>query len=981
MNVIIVRNVCKKLNIMKKLFLFCSLLLVCNMSAEAKDYKCQTVEGDLMNARIYTLDNGLKVYLSVNRDAPRIQTYIAVRTGSRNDPAETTGLAHYLEHLMFKGTKQFGTNDPEKEAPLLDEIEARYEKYRRMTDPQQRRQAYHEIDSVSQIAARYFIPNEYDKLMASIGAEGTNAYTSNDVTCYTEDIPSNEVENWLRVESDRFRNMVIRGFHTELEAVYEEYNIGLADDGWKAYEALFKLVFPGHPYGTQTTIGTQEHLKNPSITNIKNYFNRYYVPNNIAICMAGDMDPDEVIALIDKYFGTWQPSSNLSRPEYPALKPMTAVRDTTVLGQEAERVTMAWRFNGAADMQTDTLEVISRILANGKAGLFEVNLEQKMLAQGVGAFCYGLNDYSGLVINGTPKDNQSLEELRELILGEIGRLKSGDFSDDLLPAVVNNMKLNHYKGLKSNEYRADVFVDAFINGKKWEDVVGLYDRIGGMTKQQIVDFANKYLNDNFACVYKKMGNDTTIKKIDKPEITPIPTNRDMSSKFLDEIKNSKTKEIQPRFVDFGRDMTVSEIKNLPLLYKHNEEDDLFNLSFYYEFGTEAVKGLDLVPAYLYYIGTDKKTSAEIKEGFYKLACNYSISVSPDALAVNLNGLNENLPQALALLEDFIKNAKGDKESYDRFVDLTMKGRADNKTNQNINFSRLMQYGIYGEYNPQRDILGEEDLRAADPQMLPDMLKQLNGMEHTLLYYGPYTEKQLAALISKEHKTAKKLAPVPAGREYTEQLTPVNEIYIAPYDAKNIYMVQYHNEGRQWNPEEAPVKAMFNQYFGGGMNTVVFQELRESRGLAYSAYASYTEPKRKNHPEDFYTYIISQNDKMPDCIRVFNSIIDTIPQSQAAFEIARQSLTKSLQSQRTLRFDILNAYLSAKRIGIDYDINEKIYNALPSITLDDIVKFEQQNMANKPYRYLILGDEKELDMKTLEKIGPVKRLTTEEIFGY
>ena len=234
-------------------------LLVLGMTALAKDYKYTTVKGDPMQVRIYTLDNGLKVYLSVNKEKPRIQTYIAVRTGSRNDPHETTGLAHYLEHLMFKGTKTFGPSDPVKEAPLLDEIEQRYEKYRKLTDPAARKQAYHEIDSVSQLAARYNIPNEYDKLMASIGSEGSNAYTSNDVTCYVEDIPSNEVENWAKIQSDRFQNMVIRGFHTELEAVYEEYNIGLANDGEKEWDALNAKLFPTHPYGTQTTIGTQQH--------------------------------------------------------------------------------------------------------------------------------------------------------------------------------------------------------------------------------------------------------------------------------------------------------------------------------------------------------------------------------------------------------------------------------------------------------------------------------------------------------------------------------------------------------------------------------------------------------------------------------------------------------------------------------------------------------------------------------------------------
>ena len=245
---------------MKKAILSTLALMLCLSSAYAKDYKYQTVEGDPMQTRIYTLDNGLKVYLSVNPEKPRIQTYITVRTGSKNDPAETTGLAHYLEHLMFKGTSRFGTSNAEAEAPLLADIERRYEEYRLITDPELRRQKYHEIDSVSQLAAQYFIPNEYDKLMAAIGAQGTNAFTSNDVTCYTEDIPSNEIENWAKIQSDRFQNMVIRGFHTELEAVYEEYNIGLANDNNKVFEALMAKLFPTHPYGTQTTIGTQQHL-------------------------------------------------------------------------------------------------------------------------------------------------------------------------------------------------------------------------------------------------------------------------------------------------------------------------------------------------------------------------------------------------------------------------------------------------------------------------------------------------------------------------------------------------------------------------------------------------------------------------------------------------------------------------------------------------------------------------------------------------
>lgn len=946
----------------------------------SKDY--ETVEGDLMETRIYTLDNGLKVYLSVNEETPRIQTYIAVRTGSRNDPAETTGLAHYLEHIMFKGSKHFGTCDYEKEKPLLDDIERRFEEYRVTTDPELRKQMYHGIDSVSQLAAQYFIPNEYDKLMAAIGAQGTNAYTSNDVTCYVEDIPSNEIENWLKIEADRFKNMVIRGFHTELEAVYEEKNMSLTQDNRKAIEALLAQLFPTHPYGTQTTLGTQEHLKNPSITNIKNYFNRYYVPNNVAICMAGDFNPDEVIELIKKYFGDWQPNKELSRPEFEPQPEITAIKDTSVVGLEAECMLMGWRFNGANDPQVDTLDILTEVLANGKAGLFDINLEQQMKARSVSAFTYSFTDYTALIFYAFPKNNQTLEELRALIIEELAKLKNGEFSDELVQSVINNKKRAYYESLITNKSRADMFVDAFINGLEWKDVVGKIGRMEKITKQQLVDFANKHLNDNFVCVYKRQGEDTSIKKVEKPAITPIPSNRDNASDFLKEIQASKTEPIKPRFVDFEKDMTKAEMSNgLPVLYKKNTTDGLFNLSFVYDYGTENVRGLNLVADYLNYIGTDKRTSAEIKQEFYKLACNYNISIGDNRTTISLSGLHENMEQALALLEDIIGNAKGDKESYDKLVGMLIKAREDAKSSQRSSFNALRQYAIYGPYNSQRNTLSEKELRAGTPDMLTDMLKPFGELKHTIMYFGPMDVEPFKELIAKEHKMADEPKEAVAEKKYTKLETPENEIVIAPYDAKNIYLMQLHNENKQWTPESEPVVTLFNEYFGGGMNTIVFQELREARGLAYSASSYYNTPSKKDDPEWYYTMIISQNDKMMDCISVFNEILDEMPQSENAFNVAKQSLTKSLESRRTTRFAVLTKYLSNQYLGIDYDINEKIYNALPSLTLQSIVDFEKQNMAKKPYRYIILGNEKELDIKALEKIGKIKRLSTEEIFGY
>ena len=962
-----------------KILLTIGAVLVLGISSCSK-YKYETVKGDMTQTRIYTLENGLKVYLSVNKEQPRIQTYIAVRTGSKNDPAETTGLAHYLEHLMFKGTSKFGTNNPEAEKPLLDEIEQRYEAYRKLTDPEARKQAYHEIDSISQEAAKYFIPNEYDKLMAAIGAEGTNAYTSNDVTCYTENIPSNEVENWAKIQSDRFQNMVIRGFHTELEAVYEEYNIGLTSDQRKLYYTISKMLFPNHPYGTQTTIGTQEHLKNPSITNIKNYFKKWYVPNNVAICMSGDLDPDKTMAILEKYFAEWKPGDDVTQPTFDPLPELSQPQDTTVIGQEAEQVWVGWRALQANTQQADTLELMESVLSNGKAGLFDLDLNQTMKVQRAFATPELLHDHGGFILMGTPKEGQTLEEVRSLMLAEIDKLKKGDFPDNLLASIINNKKRNYYELIESNEGRADMFVDAFINEIDWTQEVGKIDRISKITKQELIDFANRFFTEGYVTVFKKQGIDTTQKKIDKPAITPIQANRDQMSDFVKEIQEAKVDPIQPRFVDYQKDMEKGKTGcDQPLYYVKNNTNGLFELVFQYDFGQSADRRYDVASNYFKYIGTDKLTAADVRQKFYELACDIYISVGAENTNVGLYGLSENMKPAIALMQDVLQNAKVDKDAYNEMVNVTLKKRNDAKKNQQNYFEFLYRYGSQGEHNAYRDMMTEQELKDTDPQVFVDLLKGLSQYQHKVLYYGPEDEDDVSESVS--GLFAKDLKPALENKPYLDQMANENEIWIAPYQAKNIYMRMYHNEGRDWNPEESAVRALFNEYFGGGMNGIVFQEMRETRGLAYNAYAYYNRPSVKGRKESFMTHIITQNDKMMDAVNHFNEIMNQMPASENAFQIAKDALTKQLASERTTKMNIIWSYLAAQKLGIDYDLDAKIYEQLPQLTLQDVVDFAKQRIADKHYRYIILGDEKELDMKALEKIGPIRRLKIEEVFGF
>lgn len=962
-----------------------SLLLLAALSwgGCTSKYSYETVPNDPLQARIYTLSNGLKVYMTVNKDQPRIQTYIAVRVGGKNDPAETTGLAHYFEHLMFKGTGSFGTQNYQAEKPLLDRIEQEFEVYRKTTDSLQRKAIYARIDSLSYEASKYAIPNEYDKLMASIGANGTNAYTSFDVTCYTEDIPSNQIDNWAKIQANRFKDNVIRGFHTELETVYEEKNMSLTRDARKVYEATLAALFPHHPYGTQTVLGTQDHLKNPSITNIKNYYKEWYVPNNMAICLSGDFDPDQMIATIDKYFGDMAPNANLPKLNLPDEAPIAAPITREVYGLEAENVTLAWRFPGAAHKDIETLQVISQILYNGQAGLIDLDIMQQQKA--LSAYCYpmAMSDFSAFMMQGRPKQGQTLDELRDLLLGELKKLRDGAFDEKMLEANINNFKLYQMQQLESNNARADWFVNSFVNGSNWADEVTSLDRISQLKKEDIVAFAQKYLkDDNYAIIYKRQGKDPNEKKISKPQITPIVMNRDTASAFLKEIQASQPQPIEPVFLDYAKDLSQLKAQaDIPVIYKQNTANDLFQLMYLFDMGNRNDKALGTAAQYLDYLGTSDMTPEQVKSEFYRMACSFWVSPGSERTYIVLSGLNENMPKAVALFEKLLADAQVNAEAYANLTNDIQKSRANAKLNQSQNFNRLMTYTEWGPQNYATNQLSAQELKAMNPQQLVDRIHALNSFKHRITYYGPSSQEELLAVLKKEHRVPEALNDYPAGIEFKQQPTTETKIYIAPYDAKQIYMAQVSNRGEKFDPAIESGRRLYNEYFGGGMNSIVFQEMRESRGLAYSAWAGMDKPGWPKYSYTYSTYIATQNDKMMDAIKTFNDIIENMPQSENAFKLAKEGLIARLRTERNIKDAVIWSYINAQDFGLNADPRIQLYQDAQKATLQQVIDFQQKWIKGRTYSYCILGDKKELDMQALKKMGTVVELTTEDIFGY
>ncbi len=944
------------------------------------DYPYRYVDGDPTNTRYYMLKNRLTVILAPNPKEPRIQTYIAVRAGSKTDPATNTGLAHYLEHMLFKGTDKFGSLDWSKEKPLLDQIDALYEKYNTTKDEAKRKEIYKEIDKVSGEAAKYAIANEYDKMMAAMGTKGTNAWTSFEETVYTEDVPSNAINKYLAVQAERFRNPILRIFHTELEAVYEEKNRGLDNDGRKTFEKMFELMFANHNYGKQTTIGTIEHLKNPSLVEIRKYFHKYYVPNNMGIIMSGDFNPDEVIKEIDKAFSYLTPNPvppYTFEPEKEITQPIIG----NVVGPEPEFIMMGYRFPGASHKDAQILELVGKVLTNGSAGLMDLNLVQQQKLLGAYAFTYLLKDYSMLILQGRPTEGQSLDEVRKLILTEIDKLKSGAFGDDLLQAIVNNERKSAIETNENYSSLAYELVNYFTTDLNWANRVAYVNNLSSISKKDIIDFANKYLNENYIAVYKKQGEDKDIVKVEKPTITPVPINTEAQSDFSKMVQNMPENKIEPQWLDFSKDINRGKVGSFDLLSIPNKDNELFRLYYFFETGSWANKLLPLAAEYVNYIGTSKKDAASVSKEFYALASSFNISVGNETSTISLDGLNDNFVKSAALLEELLLDCKADKEALEAYKGRLKKARENAKKNKGQIMRGLVSYAQYGAKNPFNNELTDKELEALTAEDLINVIKTLLKYDHKVLYYGPMTVTQLSTALPKVHRLNKMAnLPLPKPAVFNAIDQNKNSVLFAHYDMVQAE-VQWIRNSTKYDAGRVPVISLFNEYFGGGMGSIVFQTIRESKALAYSTYAVYSNASNKAYRNNLRAYVGTQSDKFSEAIAAMNEILDELPKSEKALATAQDGLRKSLATQKITQESIIFAYLRADKLGLDYDIRKKVYEQINKISFADLQQFHKAEFSKKPYTYCVLGHEEKINKADINKLGEVKVLSLEDIFGY
>jgi len=957
---------------------FTAILLILCVSQARAGYKQvhAPAQDDPMAVAIFQLDNGLTVYLSENHEKPTFSSMIAVRAGGKHDPAETTGLAHYLEHMLFKGTSRMGTLDYEKEKPHLDKIKALYEQHFQEEDPQKRKAIYAEINRESQAAAAYAVPNEIDKLYKIMGDKGLNAGTSTELTVYTLTLPSNRLRHWAAIESERFREPIFRLFHTELETVYEEKNRLLDNKSRILSEAVESILYKKHPYGQQTVIGHVDHLKNPSLVNVQRYYDIYYVPNNMAIVISGDIATATAIQIIDEYFSSWK-AREIPGFVVPKEPPLKGAERISVQYPAEPKVILAFRTAKRHHPDADVLELIDMILDNSTAGLINLNLNQKQMVRHASSWPEIQNDYGAQFFSGTPKKGQALEEVEKLLLGQIEQIKQGKFEDQIIPAIITDFKKRYKADLENNGKRARRMTEGFLTFTDWRDMNGKITRMEKITRKDVIRVANKYFGSDYVAAYRTSGK-PDLPTIEKPKIDKIDIDPSRQSAFAKAILAIPVKPIEPRYIDPAKDFQKTDLAGCTLYYAKNPINDLFTFRISIEMGTLHDNCLGIAAALLDKSGIEAFSSGELKKQWYRLGTNFSISAGRHQTTISISGLDENLDRSLALLVKVLTKPEVSQAVLDEMVDIHLTRREDAKKDHKSISAALYHFNRYGKQSPYLTRISTARMKKLTVAELQDLISSLLDTQHTFTYTGSLPMDEVLSVVSKACPVNEKLKAPPPYQKLTVRIPKENEILFFNKDmAQAQIRIEFSNE--TYKEDRIPAIQFYNQYFAGGMSGIVFQELREARALAYSAGARYLTGNRKEDQDIMVGVIGTQADKTLDALAAFIDLIDNLPNSPDRFKESRESLISNYRTSRINFRNVIGTVRGWERLGLAIDPREARYKKISSADMSCMLDFFKEHIKDKPKMISIVGDKARINMKTLGAFGKITEVNTEDIF--
>lgn len=945
-------------------------------------YQSQAEDLNALKVKEYRLENGLTVWLNEDHSQPKVFGAVVVKAGAKDCP--DTGIAHYFEHMMFKGTDRIGTLDYESEKVLLDSIAMKYDELAMTEDTAARARLQKEINELSIRSSEYVIPNEFNRLINRFGGSGLNAATSYDATIYFNTFSPQYMVQWAEINSERLINPVFRLFQSELETVYEEKNMYGDFIGGQVMDTLMARYFGPHPYA-YPIIGSTKNLKNPRLTEMHKFFEDYYVASNMALILSGDFDAQQVMPILEKAFSRIR-SGNAPKQEKVMLPPFNGRETMKVKFPIPFIKAMGLGFRGVSANHEDqvALNIAVNLLnnANGTGYLDKLMVEHKLM--GALAINESMNEAGILAVAIMPKLLiQSYSSAEKMVWDEINRVKNGDFSDEMFNSLKLEQKRQYASSLENIDSRATIMMNLFSQGKSWNDYLNEVARIESITKEDVVRVAQKYFSNNYLCVTKSTGKYPK-DNLPKPAFSPVvPRNADASSSYAKQLEKIPEQQVAPRIIDFEKDVKTSKLTPLVTLYTTpNPLNDIFTLNISYGIGALEQPELMQLTNYLQLLGTESLSFEQFRSRLQSIGSTLAFDVTPDAFVMKVTGFDNHIDETMELVGDFIRHAKADDKKLRQIVDdAKVSEKAFFKSGDNVASALLEQvkYGDQSRYLRKLSLSQIKKLKGKDMLAIYDKVRSVQCDLH---YCGTLPVEKVIGTI-RQHLPLERTTVASNSPYYRE---------LKQYDRPTVFFIDMPDMAQsivygyvKGNPVDDKASRhasqLFSVYFGGDMSSLMFQEIREFRSFAYRTSGRYQLPNHahKGTAGSFTAMLSTQSDKTLDALGVLDSLIREMPLKPERMEAVKQTLVNRINNDYPPFRNLSEKVASARMEGFDRDPAEEFLRDIATMDMQDISRFYQEQISGRPVVYVITGNRKHIDMKKLAEYGTIIKVKKKGIY--
>jgi len=929
-----------------------------------------------MGVTIDRLGNGLTVYISREPSQPRVEAWVVIRAGGRNDPASSTGLAHYLEHMMFKATNKLGTLDYSAEQPHIDAVAELYKQLATANTTKARRPTLAQIDRHTQAMAAYAIPNEFDQLYAGLGILDLNAYTSQEETAYSADVPSSRLATWAEVEGNRFQHPVFRLFLPELEAVYEEKNMALDDPDERVYDHMLAALFPEHPYGTQPIIGHAKHLKTPAYGDMEDFFRTHYIPNNAAIMLAGDVSRTEVIPILERAFAGWQPQPHPPAPVLPLTGPRGKV-EATVIAEGEQSVTLAWRTVPVGHPDELALVALDRLVDHRSRGLLHDALLLSQKLPDASSMSELLREGGYWSLSGVAREGQPLDHVEALLRGVVDDLKAGKFSDEDLAAVTLHAQIDHQLALESRASRVAHMTSAYATGQQWRDYVHRLDLLAVVTRDDVQAVARRYLGGDHVVVFRRDG----IHKppvLPKPHITPVAIDPARESAYARSIRARAHQPPTPRWLTIGTQVHAGRNLAGPIYATRNTHSDLFQLVYQFDTGLRVQPLLCHALDLLELSGAGSGTAVSLQKQLHSLGTSIKTECGAQEMRITVTGIDAHLERSVKLLRAWLRAPVFNQKTLEDLLANTLSQRRDEQASPEAVAHALAAFAQYGDVNYYRLQPSDALLQQTQGDTLLRILGEIPHLPHTTLYYGTHERSsltQLTDLGSTYRQPARSFT-----RHYRRIDGPTLFFVDKPMAQA---MIEVLLPAGPLSTEDEPLAIALQHLMGNDSSGVVFQELRESRGLAYSAYASFELPRRPDDEASLYAHVGTQAEKAVSALGLLLGLLRTPPIDTSRFTSTQHSLIEEYLTSAIVPRDMPYWIHRWRKRGHMGDPRPQELAAISGLEIAQLQVFGEKIARAHPIISLF-GDRKRIDFDALRTAIPgvkIIELQAADLFGY